>query len=183
LNLKILSTPFLESTCVLSDMTVVNAWPTSKSNLFRIWILLKFALSESDEGLLWTLQSLILRFWCNLQSSLLNFSFSWLCQILFYSYSIWSNKVRHKKGDVWIVTFKNVAAMLINVNQSNKYKCENVLCNNQNKIKCDMCDLCLLKVKEKGKRESNTRIYPASPLNSMSYSSLHLREIVRYNLD
>jgi hypothetical protein len=60
---------------VLSDMTVFNVWPTSefessKSDALRFWTLWECAISETDEGLLWTLQSLTFRFWCNFQSSL-----------------------------------------------------------------------------------------------------------------
>ena len=49
--------------------------------------------------------------------------------------------------------------------------------------KSDMCDSCLLKVKSNERRKQTQAIYPGSPLNSMGYSSPHLREIVHYNLD
>jgi hypothetical protein len=83
LTMKILSTSFLESTGVLSDMTVVNAWPTSESDTSE-------SQSESFRSLFY--QSLkkitfeLFRFWCNLQSSLLNFIFSWLWQKLIYPF-------------------------------------------------------------------------------------------------
>ncbi|KAK2368511.1 hypothetical protein QL285_081699 [Trifolium repens] len=48
---------------------------------------------------------------------------------------------------------------------------------------CDMCDWCLLKVKRREREKQTQGFYPGSPLNSMGYSSPHLREIVHYNLD
>ena len=60
---------------------------------------------------------------------------------------------------------------------------ENDLPSYRNRIKCDMCDWCLLKVKRREREKQTQGFYPGSPLNSMGYFIPHLREIVHYNLD